>query len=77
MKIGLFFLEITFITKFPCSNLLLPTFLTGGKFASCYLLILNPGVCDLLPSVRLCILSPIEKDVLNEKRDPAWTARLA
>ena len=31
MKIGLFFHEIAFITKFPGSNFLLPTFLTGGK----------------------------------------------
>ena len=31
MKIGLFFQEITFITEFPGSNFLLPTFLTGGK----------------------------------------------
>ena len=32
MKIGLFFQEITFITEFPDSNFLLPTFLTGGKW---------------------------------------------
>ena len=32
MKFGLFFQEITFITKFPGSNFLLPTFLTGGKW---------------------------------------------
>ena len=27
----LFFQEITFITEFPCGNILLPMFLTGGK----------------------------------------------
>ena len=32
VKIGLFFQEITFITQFPGSNFLLPTFLTGGKW---------------------------------------------
>ena len=32
MKIGLFFHLITFITEFPGSNYLLPTFLTGGKW---------------------------------------------
>ena len=32
MKIGMFFQEITFRTEFPGSNLLLPTFLTGGKW---------------------------------------------
>ena len=31
VKTGLFFQEITFITKFPGSNFLLPTFLTGSK----------------------------------------------
>ena len=36
VKIGLFFQEITFRTEFPGSNFLLPTFLTGGKFATCY-----------------------------------------
>ena len=30
-KTGLFFQEITFITEFPGSNVLLPTFLTGSK----------------------------------------------
>ena len=30
MKIGLFFQDITFITEFPGSKFLLPTFLTGG-----------------------------------------------
>ena len=29
---GLFFQEITFRTKFPGSNILLPTSLTGGKW---------------------------------------------
>ena len=32
VKIGLFFQEITFRTEFPGSNILLPTFLTGGKW---------------------------------------------
>ena len=32
VEIGLFFQEITFITEFPGSNFLLPTFLTGGKW---------------------------------------------
>ena len=32
MKIGLFFQEITFITEFLGSSLLLSTFLTGGKW---------------------------------------------
>ena len=32
VKIGLFMQEITFITEFPGSNFLLPTFLTGGKW---------------------------------------------
>ena len=32
MKIGLFFQEITFITEFPGSNFLLPTFLAGSKW---------------------------------------------
>ena len=32
VKIGLFFQEITFITEFPGSNVLLPKFLTGGKW---------------------------------------------
>ena len=31
VKNGLFFQEITFITEFPGSNFLLPTFLTGDK----------------------------------------------
>ena len=31
MKIGLFCQEITFMTEFPGSNILPPTFLTGGK----------------------------------------------
>ena len=31
VKIGLFFQEITFITEFPGSNFLLPTFLAGSK----------------------------------------------
>ena len=48
MKIGLFFQEITFITEFPGSNFLLPTFLIGGKWdfqvADLLLLISNP-VC--------------------------------
>ena len=32
MKIGLFCQEITLFTEFPGSNLLLPMFLTGGKW---------------------------------------------
>ena len=32
VKIGVFFQEITFITEFPVSNVLLPTSLTGGKW---------------------------------------------
>ena len=32
VTIGLFFQEITFITEFPDSNLLLPTFLAGSKW---------------------------------------------
>ena len=32
VKIGLFFPEITFITEFLGSNLVLPTFLTDGKW---------------------------------------------
>ena len=32
VKIGLFFLEITFMKEFTGSNFLLPTFLTGGKW---------------------------------------------
>ena len=32
VKNGLFFQEITSITKFPGSNFLLPTFLTGDKW---------------------------------------------
>ena len=32
MKIGLFFQEITFITKFIGSNFLLPTIYTGSKW---------------------------------------------
>ena len=32
MKIGIVFQEITFISEFPDSNFLLPTFLTGGKW---------------------------------------------
>ena len=32
VKIDLFFQEITLIAKFPGSNFLLPTFLTGGKW---------------------------------------------
>ena len=32
VKIGLFFQEITFITEFQGSNLLLPTFLAGSKW---------------------------------------------
>ena len=32
MKISFFFQEITFITEFPGSNFLLPTFSTGGKW---------------------------------------------
>ena len=32
VKIGSFFQEITFITEFPGSNFLLPTFLTGDKW---------------------------------------------
>ena len=31
MKIGMFFQEITSITEFPGSNILLTLFLTGGK----------------------------------------------
>ena len=32
VEIGLFFQEITFRTEFPSINLLLPTFLTRGKW---------------------------------------------
>ena len=32
VKIGLVFQEITFISEFPGSNFLLPTFLIGGKW---------------------------------------------
>ena len=32
VKTGLFFQEITFITELPGSNVLLPRFLTGGKW---------------------------------------------
>ena len=32
MKIDLFFQEITFKKEFPCSNFLLPSFLSGGKW---------------------------------------------
>ena len=32
MKMGLFFKEITFITELLGSNILLPRFLTGGKW---------------------------------------------
>ena len=32
VKIGFFFQEITFITEFPGSNFMLPTFLTGRKW---------------------------------------------
>ena len=44
VKIGLFFQEIVFITEFPGSNFLLPTFLTGGKwdFQVANLLLSNP-----------------------------------
>ena len=44
MKIGLFFQETTFITEFPGSNFLLPTFLTGSKwdFQVANLLLSNP-----------------------------------
>ena len=36
-EIGLFGQEITFITEFPSSNILLPTILTGSKwdFSGC------------------------------------------
>ena len=32
VKVSLFFQEITFITEFPSSNILLSAFLTGGKW---------------------------------------------
>ena len=32
LEIGMFFQEVTFITGFPGSNFMLPTFLTGGKW---------------------------------------------
>ena len=55
VKIGLFFQEITFITEFPGSNFLLPTFLTGVKWdfqvSNLLLAIVNfePCIWTLLP----------------------------
>ena len=52
VKIGLFLQEITSRTKFPSSNVLLPTFLTGGKWdfqvANLLLAIANfkPCICN-------------------------------
>ena len=42
MNINLFFQKITFIKEFPGSNILLPSFLTGGKW--------DFQVADLLPA---------------------------
>ena len=53
MKIGMFFQEITSITEFPGSNVLLTLFLTGGKldFKVANLLLLSTL---LLPFIPLC-----------------------
>ena len=60
--IGLFFQEITFITEFPGSNFLLPTFLTGDKWDFRWqipylpLLNLDPGLSCFCSSPKMLML---------------------
>ena len=75
MKIGLFFHKIAFITEFPGSNFLLPTFLTGGKWdfqvANLLLATVNFELCSEQPKLHrvLAVLSAIGLRVAHLKRE--------
>ena len=59
VKTGLFFQEIIFITEFPGSNFLLPTFLTGAKWdfpvADLRLATVNFKPCPLQFEELICL----------------------
>ena len=67
MKIGLFFQEITFITEFPGSNFLLPTFLADSQWdflvANLLLATVNFEPCKK-DSVGVCLISKMQPKAL-------------
>ena len=65
MKIGLFFQEITIITEFRGSNILLPTFLAGSKwdFPVANLLLATDNFELRLEDYLLMKITPIQKKI--------------